>query len=391
MKTTFKRLISITATALLLLAPISASAADSVSVPGQVSADQCPVGYQYSTGISVNASTGAYTTICNAPPNEADLLLRQQDADFQARINAAQSAAEIASRAWNMANPGLQKCVQWGPIVHANGVSTSSGGVCANPITSADGVTTPIVAAPQVEETVPVIAPRPNLSATNSPFYKEVDGQVALENCPAGYQGANGLVVNGSTGKQTTQCWTTDAWTAYRLGGNVWEQYQATGGAYDLEAELDRRAKLATLIARAKAVADAAADETPGVKRCSTWTGYGETGQVCGYTFINPDGIPITVGTDTSPNSTAVTRDATRLAPSDAPVLDAAAIVTASSIKIAPVAKTIVTLKSFTPKVCKVSGLKVSALKKGACSYSITMKAKNGKKSTIKKSVVFIK
>lgn len=375
--------------------PISATAADSVNVPGQVSVDQCPVGYQYSTGISVNASTGAYTTICNAPPNEADLLLRQQDADFQSRINAAQSAAEIASRAWNMANPGLQKCVQWGPIVHANGVSTSSGGVCANPITNADGVTTPIVAAPQVNETVPVIAPNPNLAPTNSPFYKEVDGQVALENCPAGYQGANGLVVNATTGKQTTQCWASDAWTAYRLGGNVWEQYQATGGAYDLAAELDRRAKLATLIAQAKVVADAAAEATPGVKRCSTWTGYGETGQVCGYTFVAPDGTPITVGTGTSANSSDVTRDATRdairLAPTDAPVLEAAAIVTASSIKVAPIAKTVVTLKSLTPKVCKVSGLKVSAIKKGACSYSMTLKPKTGKKSTIKKSVVFIK
>jgi hypothetical protein len=385
MRNTFKRSISAAAALLLVATPISAVAADSVSVPGQVSVDQCPVGYQYSTGISVNASTGAYTTICNAPPNEADLLLRQQDADFQARINAAQSAAETASRAWNLANPGLQKCVQWGPIVHANGVSTSSGGVCANPITSADGVTTPIVAAPQVNETVPVIAPRPNLSATQSPFYKEVDGQVALENCPAGYQGANGLVVNGSTGKETTQCWTADAWTAYRMGGNVWEQYQATGGAYDLDAELDRRAKLATLIAQAKVVADAAAEATPGVKRCSTWTGYGESGQVCGYTFVSPGGTLINSTSD------SVSRDVNRLAPSDAPILDAAAIVSASSIKVAPIAKTVVTLKSLTPKMCKVSGLKVSAIKKGACSYSMTLKAKSGKKSTIKKSVVFIK
>lgn len=391
MKIKLNRVISISAALILVLSPTSAMAADSVNVPGQVSVDQCPAGYQYSTGISVNASTGAYTTICNAPPNDADLLLRQQDADFQARINAAQSAAESASRAWNLANPGLQKCVQWGPIIHANGVSTSSGGVCANPITSADGVTTPIVAAPQVDETVPVIAPRPNLSPTNSPFYKEVDGQVSIENCPAGYQGANGLVVNATTGKQTTQCWAPDAWTAYRIGGDVWDQYQATGGAYDLEAELDRRAKLATLIARAKAVADAAADQTPGIKRCSTWSGYGETGQVCGYTFVSPDGTPLTVGTGTDATSSSITRDLLRSTPTDAPVLEATAIVAASSIKVAPIAKTVVTLKSLTPKVCKVSGLKVSAIKKGACFYSMTLKPKAGKKSTIKKSVVFIK
>lgn len=363
----------------------SAVAADSVSVPGQVSVDQCPVGYQYSTGISVNVSTGAYTTICNAPPNAEDLLLRQQDQDFQSRINAAQSAAEAESRAWNQANPGLQKCVQWGPIVHANGVSTSSGGVCANPITSVDGVTAPTVSAPQVNEEIPVIAPNPNIAPTNSPFYREVVGQVGIEGCPAGYQGANGLSVNASTGATTTQCWTPDAWAAYRLGGNVWEQYQSSGGAYDIAAELDRREKLAGLIARAKTVADAAADETPGVKRCSAWTGYGETGQVCGYTFVSPGSTPVAT------SSSEVTRDVIRSAPTDAPVVEAAAIVTASNIKVAPIARSTVSLKSLTPRVCKAAGLKISSIKKGTCTYSITTKARSGKKSTIKKSVVFIK
>lgn len=362
-----------------------AYAADSVSVPGQVGLDQCPVGFQYSTGISVNVSTGVYTTICNAPPSDADLLVRQQDQDFQARINAAQSVAEAQSRAWNQANPGLQKCVQWGPIVHANGVSTSSGGVCANPITSAEGVTAPTVSAPQVNEEVPVIVPNPNIAPTNSPFYKEVVGQVGIEGCPAGYQGANGLSVNVSTGVTTSQCWTPDAWAAYRLGGTVWQQYQSSGGAYDIKAELDRREKLASLIARAKSVADAAADETPGVKRCSTWTGYGETGQVCGYTFINPSSAPVASA------SGEVTRDASRSAPTNAPVVEAAAIVTASSIKVASIARSTVSLKSLTPKVCKAAGLRISSINKGTCTYSITTKARNGKKSTIKKSVVFIK
>lgn len=385
MKITTIKVLSILATALLVSAPVSAAAADSVSVPGQVSVDQCPPGYQYSTGISVNASTGVYTTICNAPPNDADILLRQQDAEFQARINVAQSEAEAESRAWNLANPGLQKCVQWGPIVHANGVSTSSGGVCANPITNADGVTTPIVAAPEVGETVPVIAPNPNLSPSNSPFYKEVLGQVALENCPDGFRGANGLIVNATTGAQTTQCWTSEAWTAYRIGGNVWQQYEQSGGAYDLAAELDRREKLVSLIARAKSVADAAAEATPGVKRCSTWTGYGETGQVCGYTFVNPGSIP------NSQASQGVNRDSIDEAPANAPTVAAASVVTASSIKVAKISNLATTLKSLTPKVCKVQGLKVVSVKKGNCLYTVNTKAKSGKKYTIKKSVVFIK
>ncbi len=385
MKTKISKFASAVMLVALVMSPTSAVAADSVNVPGQVSVEQCPTGFQYSTGISVNVSTGVYTTICNAPPNDADLLLRQQDADFQTRINQAQAVAEAASRAWNQANPGLQKCVQWGPIVHANGVSTSSGGVCANPVTNADGITTPVLAAPEVGETVPVITPNTNLSPTNSPFYREVPGQVALENCPEGYRGANGLTVNATTGSQTTQCWTTDAWTAYRIGGNVWEQYQSTGGAYDLAAELDRREKLAALIARAKSVADAAAELTPGVKRCSTWTGYGESGQVCGYSFISP-GSNVSTAT-----SQSVTRDAERITPMDAPTLESAAIVTASSIKVPSVAKSVVTLKSLTPKVCKVKGLKVLAVKKGSCSYSVTLKAKSGKKSTMKKSVLFVK
>jgi hypothetical protein len=364
--------------------PISAAAAESVEVLGQVGVDQCPVGYQYSTGISVNVTTGVYTTICNAPPNDADLLLRAQDSDFQNRINQAQAAAESASRAWNQANPGLQKCIQWGPITHANGVSTSSGGVCANPVALPEGTSTPLLAAPEVGEEIPVIAPNPNLSPTNSPFFVEVPGQVGIQGCPAGYQGANGLSVNATTGVQTTQCWSAEAWTAYRLGGNVWQQYQTTGGAYDIAAELDRREKLASLIARAKSVADAAADSTPGIKRCSTWTGYGETGQVCGYTFINPQDA-------SDSDSGSVLRDDVDLVPANAPSLEASSVVSASSFKVKPVAKTSLKIKSLTPKVCRVSGLKVSALKKGSCTYSLTSKAKNGKKSTVKKSVVFVR
>lgn len=354
-----------------------AYAADSTSVPGQISADQCPTGYQYSTGISINVSTGAYTTICNAPPNDADLLLRQQDEDFQSRVNQAQSAAESASLSWNQANPGLQKCVQWGPIIHANGVGSSSGGVCANPVPLGDGVNTPVLSAPQVNEEVPVIALNPNIAPTNLPFYKEVPGQVGVEGCPSGYQGANGISVNATTGVVTTQCWTTEAWTAYRLGSTVWDKYQSTGGAFDVKAEVDRRNKLAALIARAKSVADAAAQLTPGVKRCSTWTGYGETGQVCGYEFIDP-------GSSTKqPTSLGVSRDES--------MLEASAIVTASSLKLKAVAKTKTILKSLTPKTCKAAYLRITKLKSGLCNYSITLTAQTGKKSTIKKSVIFVK
>lgn len=365
----------------------TASAADSVSVPGQVGTDQCPSGYQYSTGISVNVSTGVYTTICNAPPNAADLLLMQQDADFRSQIDAAQSAAEVQSRAWNEANPGQQKCIQWGPITHANGVSISSGGVCANPVPLGAGSSTPSLDAEDVVATTPVLTPNQNIVGNGQPFYKEVPGQVGIEGCPAGYQGANGLVINAGTGITITQCWTSEAWTAYRLGGIVWDKYQATGGGYDVAAEVDRREKLAALVIQAKAVAQSAANQTPGVRRCSSWSGYGEKGSECAYAFVDPS----TGGAaKPSSNQSADTTDAIDAAPANSPMLAAAAIVTASSIKIPTKPAVVTTAKSLSPKVCKVSKLKITKIKQGTCNYSVTTKAKNGKKSTSKKAVMFI-
>lgn len=157
----------------------AAVAQDSVVVPGEVLAENCPVGFQYSTGIMVNATTHEVFTVCNSPLNEADLLLRQQDQDFMDAIRAAQQVAEDQSRVWNEAHPGQQRCVQWGPIVHANGVSTSSGGVCANPVAapaqpsvevrtdSAPSVDVRTDPAPSVD--VRIDAPAPEPSPTPAP------------------------------------------------------------------------------------------------------------------------------------------------------------------------------------------------------------------------------
>ena len=120
-------------TAMLSIADV-AHAQDSVRVPGDIAAAQCPAGFQYSRGIEVNVTTHEQFTICYAEPNAAELALRAQDEDFRARIQAAENAALLESQKWNAEHPGEQRCVEWGPIVHANGVSTSSGGVCANPV-----------------------------------------------------------------------------------------------------------------------------------------------------------------------------------------------------------------------------------------------------------------
>jgi hypothetical protein len=243
------------------------------------------------------------------------------------------------------------------------------------------GTSTPSLDADDVIATTPVLTPNQNIVGNGQPFYKEVSGQVGIEGCPAGYQGANGLVVNAGTGTVTTQCWTTEAWAAWRLGGTVWEKYQATGGGYDITAELDRREKLAALIAQAKVVAQAAADTTPGVRRCSNWTGYGETGQECAYAFINPNSA--TPGT-TAP--TTGSQDAV-----DPTTLQAPELIVAQSLRVLKTAKAITTVKSLTPKICKVNDLKVKSIKTGTCTYAVTVKNSKGKKSTVKKSVVFVR
>ncbi len=127
----------------LVISTAPTAAADSDPFPGiatgseipgtRVSGDggvSCPSGA--GNGIEVNATTGARFSYCVKtwrPSAEIDA-----DIAYRSAIEAATSAAEVLSREWNSAHPGLQKCFQWGPVVHANGVTTSSGGVCANPV-----------------------------------------------------------------------------------------------------------------------------------------------------------------------------------------------------------------------------------------------------------------
>jgi hypothetical protein len=80
-------------------------------------------------------------------------------------------------------------------------------------------------------------------------------------------------------------------------------------------AEVTRRANVASLKSQAKVIAQTAADKTPGIQRCSKWTGYGETGEECAYTFIEPTGntssgtgtTPVVIPPVISDTSTAIT------------------------------------------------------------------------------------
>jgi hypothetical protein len=258
------------------------------------------------------------------------------DREFSEKQEAARAAAQAESQAWNAANPGKQKCVQWGPIVHANGVSTASGGVCANPVEPGASTTVATQEAPSVQaptstgtssggsstssdtstvtnstsQTSPTsVVPTEDFSkwGSGTPYTRVLKGQLSTSDCPSGFQAANGVIAAIGVGT-FTECWPENAWSAYRLGGTVWEQFKNSGGTYDAKAEIDRRSRVTELRALAKSVAQTAADQTPGIQRCSRWTGYGESGQECAYTFVKPD------PSVSSPSSTSVGDSETKTA-----------------------------------------------------------------------------
>jgi hypothetical protein len=299
----------------------------------------CPAGSGRSQ--VANATTREQYLVC--VKNWRPTSTINADNDFRARQEAARAQAEAESKAWNAANPGKQKCVQWGPIVHANGVSTASGGVCANPVEPGPNTTVATQDAPSVSaptdstsststststSTATTTSTSASSSSTSSsssnttnateyfpqwgsgtPYTRVLRGQLSTSECPSGFQGANGVIVAIGTGT-FTECWPENAWAAYRLGGNIWEQFKSSGGTYDAKAEETRRNKVSELKALAKSVAQKAADETPGIQRCSTWTGYGETGQECAYTFVSPTGSS-TSGSTTSGGSTSTSETST--------------------------------------------------------------------------------
>lgn len=226
--------------------------------------------------------------------------------DFNQRKSAAQSAAQAESAAWNAANPGKQKCVQWGPLTDPNG-GVHQGGVCANPVELPSGSQVPSSPAGTVGEgdvedaanRLPRTPSNPSDPAAGQsaasaprgsgyPFTQVLEGQLATSACPTGFQAANGLIVDATSKKTFTECWPQNAWTAYQLSGDAWAMFTATGGTYDPSTEIDRRAKIALLVARAKEVANSAAGETPGIERCSSWSGFGESGRECSYVFVDP-------------------------------------------------------------------------------------------------------
>ncbi len=378
----------------------------------------------------------------------------EQEAAYQQSIRDAMQAAEAESKAWNAANPGRQKCVTWGPLIHPNGVGVSSGGVCANPVpagtapsgsdsVSSSPVTEADLTAPSSSSNTATsssglaslpLDPTPAESVyrgTGYPYTQVLPGQVGISGCPTGFQAANGLIVDVSTSMTYTECWPERAWIAYRLGGEAWDLYRATSGSYDPSVEIDRRNKVLLLRSKAKSIAEAAAMLTPGVERCSDWTGFGESGRECAYTFITPSGQSAsssisqsTVTSSTLLNSASnsssvsdnsavisVTLSATVVEGSSTEVARQSLLITPDSVEassISQLAMSITSLgtvqrtavrslpkanglnykvTSLTPKVCQASSQRVRINKVGLCRVGFAITDSAGNKYQIVKKL----
>ena len=275
----------------------------------------CPAGAGGAAGVDLNFTTTNSDDVRSMhcvktwrPQETIDAM-----AAYRAQVDAAQASALAQSQAWNAANPGKQKCFPWGPFTDPNG-GTSSGGICANPVEpgpgttvptqSADGVVGPSAPESSTSTSAPVVVP-PNTAPINGngyPYTVILSGQKSTSECPVGFQAANGIIAAIGTGT-FTECWSDLAWKANRLGGTYWEQFKSSGGTYDVTPVLNAMAVVAEYKVKAKAIAQAAADRTPGVQRCSSWTVYGQTGEECAYAGIEPasvDSGTVTAGSDTA-------------------------------------------------------------------------------------------
>jgi hypothetical protein len=123
------------------------------------------------------------------------------DKNFRVAQELATAVATKQSQDWNAANPGQQKCFQWGPIVHANGVSTSSGGVCANIVPATT------VSSGGSSETATVTSPTPPASDTSTSSTAATSAQIETPTTNAnpapvnGLAGVGGWAVIDSSGK----------------------------------------------------------------------------------------------------------------------------------------------------------------------------------------------
>jgi hypothetical protein len=285
------------------------------------------------------------------PPTSA-----ADDADFRNRQTLAVAAATVESQAYSAANPGLQKCVTWGPVVQANGISTASGGVCANVVgTKPDGTTAQVAPTPvssgssgtsdsssggstpsspagsgsagssnasSDSATSTSSAPtaqqpvRPQVDLTQfgigRPFTRVVAGNLSASQCPSGYQAATNSLPGNIDGG-ATECWPDNAWAAYSIGGDVWSQFKSSNGSLNAQAEATRRVQVNAIRALALQQAQNLANLTLGIKRCNSWSGFGESGQECAYIPIQNNSLGGNTSSSSSETATSVLKQGTEV------------------------------------------------------------------------------
>ena len=108
-------------------------------------ASGCPAGS--GNAVSVNVSEKIWSNYCVKTWRPQSVIDAWQK--YYADEQAARDSAYQQSLAWNTANPGQQKCFQWGPLTSPEG-GVSSGGVCANPVYSAAASSESVTREPEV-------------------------------------------------------------------------------------------------------------------------------------------------------------------------------------------------------------------------------------------------
>jgi hypothetical protein len=108
----------------------------------------CPAGS--GNAVSVDVSQKIWSNYCvKTWRSQSNIDAWQQYYKDEA---AAKAAALEQSLAWNTANPGQQKCFPYGPLTSPDG-GTSSGGVCANPVSGPAAASETVTRTVEREET----------------------------------------------------------------------------------------------------------------------------------------------------------------------------------------------------------------------------------------------
>jgi len=134
------------------------------------------------------------------------------------------------------------------------------------------------------------------------PFTQIVEGSLAKEQCPVGFQHANGLIVDVSTGIRYTECWPEAAFIANRIGGSTWQAFKDSGGTLSVDELYAIQQAWRDYYQEIEDAQDAAAEESrrwneahPGQQKCVQWgpiVAPDGVGQSSGGVCANPVSAP---------------------------------------------------------------------------------------------------